>query len=52
MSKIKIVTVATESKYYFEYLKKSCENNGKNLEVLGYGEKWQGFAWRFTPLKI
>jgi hypothetical protein len=44
---IHIVTVATEPKFYFEYLKKSCENNGKNLEVLGFGEEWKGFAWRF-----
>ena len=44
---IHIVTVATESKYYFEYLKKSCLDNGINLTVLAYGKKWQGFAWRF-----
>ena len=47
MNDIHIVTVATESKYYFEYLKKSCENNGKNLEILGYNEQWKGFSWRF-----
>jgi len=47
MSKLHIVTVATESKYYFPYLEKSCEKNGVKLTVLGYGEKWQGFNWRF-----
>ena len=45
--KIHIVTVVTESKYYFPYLKKTCEGNGKPLEVLGFGEKWKGFNWRF-----
>ena len=34
-----IVTVATESKYYFPYLIESCKRHGKELEVLGYGEK-------------
>lgn len=37
-----IVTVATESKYYFPYLVESCRKNGKNLEILGMGEKWEG----------
>ena len=39
MDKLHIVTVATESKYYFPYLVESCKQNGKNLEVIGYGEK-------------
>jgi len=47
MNNLHIVTVATSSKYYFPYLKESCKNNGKDLEVLGFGEKWQGFSWRF-----
>ncbi len=47
MKDVHIVTVATESKYYFDYLKKTCSKNGIDLTVLGYGEKWQGFAWRF-----
>ena len=48
MSNLYIVTVATESKYYFPYLQESCKKNGKELVVLGYGQKWQGFNWRFT----
>ena len=47
MSELHIVTVATESKYYFPYLVESCKKNGKDLKVLGFGEKWQGFNWRF-----
>ena len=42
-----IVTVVTESKYYFPYLSKSCKRHGKQLKILGYGEKWKGFNWRF-----
>jgi hypothetical protein len=42
-----IVTVATESKFYFPYLVESCKINGIELEVLGYGEKWRGYNWRF-----
>ena len=29
------------------YLVESCKRNGKELTILGYGEKWQGFVWRF-----
>ena len=47
MSELHIVTVATESKYYFPYLMKSCKRHGKELEVLGFGEIWKGFNWRF-----
>jgi hypothetical protein len=47
MNKIYIVTVATDEKYYFKYLKESCKKNGSELVVLGAGEKWKGFNWRF-----
>jgi len=46
MGKLYIITVVTESKYYFPYLKESCKLNGIELVVLGYGEKWKGFNWR------
>lgn len=42
-----IVTVATESKYYFPFLVQSCRRYGKELEVLGYGQKWEGFSMKF-----
>ena len=47
MNSLHIVTVATESKYYFPYLVESCKKHGKEIEVLGYGEKWQGFNHKF-----
>jgi len=47
MENLHIVTVATDSEYYFPYLVESCKRNGKELTVLGYGEKWKGFTWRF-----
>jgi hypothetical protein len=47
MNDLHIVTVVTESKYYFPYLVESCKKYGKKLTVLGYGEKWLGFTWRF-----
>ena len=50
ISKLHIVTFATESKYYFPYLQESCRRNGKELEVLGYGEKWEGFNWRYIKM--
>jgi len=50
MNNFHIVTVATESKYYFPYLLESCKNNGKELEVLGYGEKWEGLNWKFKKM--
>jgi len=42
MSELHIITVATDSKYYFPYLIKSCKKHGKKLTVLGMGEKWEG----------
>jgi hypothetical protein len=48
MSKLHIVTVATSDEYYFNNLIESCKKNGNDLVVLGYGEKWQGFSWKFS----
>jgi hypothetical protein len=50
MEKLHIVTVATDSEYYFPYLVESCKRNGKELEVLGMGEKWQGFNWKYVKM--
>jgi len=47
MEDLHIVTVVTESKYYFPYLVQSCRRYGKEIEILGYGQKWKGFNWRF-----
>jgi hypothetical protein len=45
---IHIITVATHKYGYFDYLVESCRRHGKSLIVLGYGEPWQGFNWRYT----
>jgi len=45
-----IITVATHDDMYLPHLKESCKKNNGNLIVLGYGEKWKGFSWRFTLL--
>jgi hypothetical protein len=50
MNDLHIVTVATETKFYFPYLIESCKKNGKELVVLGYNKKWKGFAWRLKLL--
>ena len=47
MNKLHLVTVATEIKLYMPYLIKTCKNNGVELTILGLGEKWQGFNWRY-----
>ena len=47
MTKLYIVTVANENKFYLPFLKESCKNNGIELTILGFGEKWQGYTWRF-----
>lgn len=49
--KIYVVTVATESKYYFDYLKKSVKLFGSELIVLGWNETWKGFNWRLQLMK-
>jgi len=51
MEKLHIVTVATESKYYFPYLIESCKKNNTELTVLGFGEKWKGFNWRLKLMR-
>lgn len=50
MEKLHVVTVATNSEFYFPYLEKSCLSNGVKLEVLGFGEKWEGFNWKYVKM--
>ena len=45
---MKIITVATNSKYYFPYLKESIKRNGGELVVLGYNEEWTGFSLKYS----
>ena len=48
--KTHIITVATSSELYFPYLVDSCKKNGIPLTVLGYGEKWTGFCFKFDKM--
>jgi hypothetical protein len=48
---MRLVTVATHSERYFPYLKQSAEKHGHDLVVLGWGEKWQGFTWKFQLMR-
>lgn len=48
--KTHIITIATSSELYFPYLVDSCKKNGIPLTVLGYGEKWTGFTFRFDKM--
>jgi hypothetical protein len=46
-----IVTVATKNEGYFDCLLQSCKRYGAKLEVLGWGQKWQGFTMKFMLMK-
>lgn len=45
---MRFVTVATDDQGYFRYLLKSCQRHGVHLDVLGWGEKWRGYNWKFA----
>lgn len=48
---IRVVTVATESRYYFPYLRETCKDiGGADLVVLGMGEQWGGYIWKFQKM--
>lgn len=47
---VKIITVATEKKFYFKYLEYTCKQFGGEFVCLGYGEKWGGYSWRFRKM--
>lgn len=48
---MRLVTVATHSERYFPILIESCRRHNADLDVLGWGKKWGGFAWRFALMK-
>jgi len=45
-----IATVSTDQRFYFPYLEASCHDHGCSLTVLGMGETWQGYTWRFEKM--
>jgi hypothetical protein len=51
MSNLYIITVATQSKYYFPYLIESIKKNNNKLKVLGFNQEWKGFNWKFNLMK-
>ncbi len=48
---MKFVTVATHNDGYLKWLKESCKRYSANLIILGFGEKWQGYNWKFIKMK-
>jgi len=48
---MKFVTVATHSDGYFDFLQQSCERHNIELNVLGWGMKFQGWVWRLNIIK-
>lgn len=48
---MKLVTVATTSDGLFPVLVEGCKRHGYDLQVLGWGQKWRGFSWRWTLLE-
>lgn len=45
---MRIVAVATHKERMFDIFKKSAEKNDIPLDILGMGQKWKGFGWRWT----
>jgi uncharacterized protein YlzI (FlbEa/FlbD family) len=45
------LTVATHNEGYFDILKQSVEKAGLHLEVEGWGQQYQGFAWMRNILR-
>lgn len=45
------VTIATSFGGYIKFLLQSCERHKIKLEILGLGQQWKGFAWRWLLLE-
>lgn len=45
-----VVTTATDNRYYLPYLQKTCFDNGLELKILGYGEKWTGYIFKLEKM--
>ena len=44
---MKILTVGTHNKGYYEILQGSCKRNNLELINLGWGKEWKGFTMRY-----
>jgi hypothetical protein len=49
--KLYAVSVATHKEDYYDAFVESCRRNEIELVILGYGQPWKGFAWRFLLMK-
>lgn len=49
--KLYAISVATHNEGYYDAFVESCRRNEIELVILGYGQPWQGFAWRFLLMK-
>jgi hypothetical protein len=47
---MKVITVATHPDRYYDSMLDSAKKNDINITILGMGEKWQGFGWKFTKM--
>lgn len=48
---MRLVTVATHAEGYYDFLMSSCRRFNTPIDVLGFGEKWNGFPWRMNLVK-
>lgn len=48
---MRLVTVATHSDLYFPFLKKSCRKYNSDITVLGWGQTWLGFSFKYKLMK-
>lgn len=48
MNDVIVVTVATHSEGYYSSLKEGCERANVDFVTLGWGQKWKGYAWKFS----
>jgi hypothetical protein len=48
---MRLVTVATHSDLYFPYLKKSCLKYNSDITVLGWGQPWPGYSFKYKLMK-
>ena len=46
-----VVTVCTHDEGWYAALHASCQRHGLQLTVLGWGERWRGFNWKFHLMR-
>lgn len=47
---VKVITVATDKRFYYPYLEATCRMFGGELVCLGSGETWGGYTWKFIKV--